>query len=103
MLDVPGGMFGGEILALVPLGVLLDVKVQVLRSSSPPISREMRTGHVVDAGAGKIAADLAHDIRVIDPGKSMRVLDLGDALGDLEDAALGHFLRHGRRCEGLDR
>ncbi len=102
VLDVPGGMLGGEVLALVPLGVLLDAQgpgLEVFRGL--PLLAEMRAGHVVDAGAGEIAADLPHHVRSRRPRRRCAGSHLGDALGDLEDAALGQVLGHRGGCKGL--
>src|SRR4029453_18632174 len=96
MLDVPSGLFGGEGLALAPLGVAdgEGPGLEILRGF--PFAREMWPGHVVDAGAGQIAADLADDIRVVHPREGVRIVDLRDALGDADGAALRNVLRHRR-------
>ena len=101
VLDVPGGIFGRPFAAVVPGRVRHGERPGLEIGRGFPLRSEMRPGDVVGAGAGEIAAGLAHDVGVEDPGERVRIVDLGHPHGDLDGAALGQILRQGRRRERL--
>ena len=93
MLDVPCGMLGGEIAALTPLGIAHGEGPGLEVLGCFPLAREMGSRHVVDAGAGQVAAYLAHAIRIIDPGKCVGTVELRNALSDPHRSAFWNLVR----------
>src|SRR5262245_1388266 len=63
----------------------------------------MRPRHIVGAGAGEIAVDLADNVGIEGPGEGVRIVDLRYTHRNLNGAALGQVLRTGWRRKGLTR